>query len=64
METAKNLLWCAAFSIVVCAVVVGLLVLGAWLDETAISGKQAKKERITTCEPSGKGFYKCETTYF
>jgi len=63
-ETAKSLLFCVIFSLGVCAVTIGLLVLGAWLDASATgTDVLIKPEKIVTCEPISKGWHKCNTTW-
>lgn len=63
-ETAKNFIWCVIFSLGVCAVAIGLLMLGAWLDASATDTDVIlKKEKVVTCEPAGKGWSKCQTTW-
>ena len=64
MQTIRQLIWCVIFSIGVCAVTIGLLVLGAWLDASA-TGTDVfiKPEKIVTCEPTSKGWSKCNTTW-
>jgi hypothetical protein len=60
-ETAKSLLFCVIFSLGVCVVAIGLLMLGAWLDASA-TGKDViiKLEKVVTCEPTGKGWVTCK----
>ncbi len=60
METIKQLVWCAMFTIGVCAVVVALLMLGAYLDRSI----QPDKDKIVTCTDGKRGFYSCKTEYF
>ena len=59
-ETAKSLLFCVIFFVSVCAVTVGLLVLGAWMGEEVTA---EKKEKVITCEQGSKGFYKCKAEF-
>lgn len=62
METLKNLAWCAAFTVLVCAVVVSLLALGAYLD--AAFQPEIKREKVLVCEDGKRGFYSCKTEYY
>lgn len=63
-ETAKSLLFCVIFSLGVCAVTIGLLVLGAWLDASATDTDVIlKREKIVNCEPANKGWSKCQATW-
>lgn len=64
MDTIKHLIWCVIFSLGVCAVTIGLLVLGAWLDASATgTDVLIKPEKIVTCEQTSKGWSKCQTTW-
>ena len=63
-ETAKSLLFCVIFSVSICAVTIGLLVLGAWLDASATDTDVIiKREKVIECQPTAKGWYKCQTTW-
>lgn len=64
MQTIRQFIWCVIFSIGVCAVTIGLLVLGAWLDASATgTDVLIKPEKVITCEPTSKGWSKCNTTW-
>lgn len=64
MQTIKHFIWCVIFSLAVCAVTIGLLVLGAWLDASATGTDVIlKPEKVITCEPTSKGWSKCNTTW-
>lgn len=64
MNTIKHFIWCVIFSLGVCAVTIGLLVLGAWLDASATDTDVIiKREKVIECQPTAKGWYKCQTTW-
>lgn len=60
----KEIVWFVTFSLGVCTVTIGLLVLGAWLDASATDTDVIiKRDKIVTCEPTLKGWSKCNTTW-
>ena len=59
MQTIKQIAWCVGFILTVCAVTVGLLALGAYLDAST----QQETDKVLTCSPKGKGFYNCKAEY-
>ena len=63
-DTIKSIAWCVIFSLGVCAVTIGLLVLGAWLDASATDTDLIiKREKVIECQPTAKGWSKCQTTW-
>lgn len=63
-QVIKEFVWLVTFSLGVCAVTIALLMLGAWLDASATGTEVIiKREKVVTCEPAGKGWSKCKTTW-
>jgi hypothetical protein len=56
MKIIRDIAWCVSTMVLICIVTICLLLLGVCLGEGV---KPTPKEQVTTCVPSGRGFYKC-----